>query len=87
LPAILKTVLTVAVNVVNFIISRATNSRLFSILYIEMGIKHDKLTIHNEVRWLSRENDLTHLSELLSEAPIFLSDTTSDLSHLFPDQT
>jgi hypothetical protein len=32
MPAILKTVLTEAVKVVNFIKSRATNSRLFSIL-------------------------------------------------------
>jgi hypothetical protein len=38
MPAILKTVLTEAVKVVNFIKSRATNSRLFPILCSEMGM-------------------------------------------------
>jgi hypothetical protein len=42
MPSILKTVLTEAVQVVNFIKSRATNSRLFLILCNEMGSEHDK---------------------------------------------
>jgi hypothetical protein len=50
MPAISKTVLTEAVKVVNFIKSRATNSRLFSILCNEMGSEHDKLLVHTEVR-------------------------------------
>jgi hypothetical protein len=50
MPAILKTVLTEAVKVVNFIKIRATNSRLFSILCSEMGSEHDKL-LQTEVRW------------------------------------
>jgi hypothetical protein len=52
--AILKTVLAEAVKVVNFIKSRATNSRLFLILCNEMGSEHDKLLLHTEVRWLLR---------------------------------
>jgi hypothetical protein len=40
-----------AVKVVNFFNSRATNSRLFSILCNEMGRQHDTL-LHTEVRWL-----------------------------------
>jgi hypothetical protein len=58
MPAILRTVLTEAVNVVNIIKSRATNSRLSSILYNEMASEHDKL-LHTEVRWLSRWNVLS----------------------------
>jgi hypothetical protein len=59
MPAILKTVLTEAVKVVNFISSRATNSRLFSILCKETGSEHEKLFLHTEVRWLSRRNVLS----------------------------
>jgi hypothetical protein len=79
MPAILKTVLAEAVRVVNFIKSRATNIRLFSILCNEMGSEHDKL-LHTEVRWLSRGNVLSRLFELRSKVQIFLSDTTSNLS-------
>jgi hypothetical protein len=67
MPAIFKTVLTEAVEVVNLIKSRATNSRLFSILCNEMGRQHDKLLHHTEVRWLSQENVLSCLSELCLE--------------------
>jgi hypothetical protein len=84
MPAILKTVLTEAVKVVNFIKSRALNSRLFSILCNEMGCEHDKL-LHTEVRWLSWRNVLSHLFELRSKVQIFLSDTTSDISNRFTD--
>jgi hypothetical protein len=52
--AFLKTVLTEAIKVVNLITSRATNSRLFSIVCNEMGSEHDKLLLHTEVRCLSR---------------------------------
>jgi hypothetical protein len=41
MPAILKTVVTETVKVVNLIKSRATNSRLFLILCNEMGSEHD----------------------------------------------
>jgi hypothetical protein len=85
LQAILKIVLTEAIKVANFIKSRATNSRLFSILCNEMGSEHDKLLLHTEVRWLSWGNVLSRLFELHSEVQIFLSDTTSDLSNHFTD--
>jgi hypothetical protein len=84
-PAVLKTVLTEAVNVVNFIKSRATNSRLFSILCNEMGSEHDKL-LPTDVRWLPRGNAFSSLLELRSEVQIFLSDTTSDVSNRFSDE-
>jgi hypothetical protein len=71
MPAILKTVLTEAVKVVNFIKSTVTNSRLFSILCNDMGSEHDKLLHHTEVRWLSRRNVLRRLFGLRSEVQIF----------------
>jgi hypothetical protein len=71
MPAILKTVLTEAVKVVNFIESRATNSRLFLILCNKMGSEHEKFLLHTEVRWLSRENVLSRLFEFRSEVQIF----------------
>jgi hypothetical protein len=52
LPAILKTVLTEAFQVVIFIKSTARNSRIFLILYNEMCSEHDEL-LHTEVRWMS----------------------------------
>jgi hypothetical protein len=67
MPAILKTVLTEAVKVVRFIKSRATNSRLFSILCKEMSSEHDKLLLRTEVRG----NVLSRLFELRSELRIF----------------
>jgi hypothetical protein len=48
-----------------------------------MGSKQDKLLLHNKVSWLSPGNVLSRLSELHSEVQIFLSYTTSDLSHHF----
>jgi hypothetical protein len=86
MPAILKTVLTEPVKIVHFIKSRATNSRLFSILCNEMGSEHDKLLLHTDVRWLSEGNVLCSLLELRSDVQIFLFDTISDLSDRFTDE-
>ena len=43
-----------AIKVVNLIKARALNSRMFTIMCNDMGVKHDKLLLHTEVRWLSR---------------------------------
>jgi transposase len=68
--AILKSVLTAAVKVVNVIKSRAKNSILFSILYNEMGSEHDKF-LHTEVRWLSRGNVLSRLLNFFQKCKFF----------------
>jgi hypothetical protein len=86
MPAILQKFLTEAVKVVNFFKSRATNSRLFSILCNEVASEHGKL-LHTKVRWLSQGNVLSHLFDLHSELQIFLSNITSDLSNHFTDET
>jgi hypothetical protein len=82
---ILKTILTEAVKVVNFVKPRATNSRLFSILCNAVASEHDVLP-HTKVRWLSQRNVLSCLFQLRSEVQLFLSDTTSDLSNRFTDE-
>ena len=43
-----------AVKIINFIKSRALNSRLFANLCDEMESDHNKLLLHCEVRWLSK---------------------------------
>ena len=63
MPSNLKDVLDQAVKVVNFIKSRALNSRMFTILCNEMGSEHNKLLLHSEVRWLSRGKVLSRLFE------------------------
>ena len=50
----LHSVLNTVVTAVNFIKSRALQSRLFGQLCKEMGATHDSLLFHSEVRWLSR---------------------------------
>ena len=50
----LKSVLSIAVRVVNYIRGNALNHRLFKAFCNEVGAKHSILLFHTEVRWLSR---------------------------------
>lgn len=56
-----------AIRAINFIKSKALNSRLFTILCNEMGSNHTKLLLHTEVRWLSRGKILLRIIELKDE--------------------
>ncbi|KAL7376538.1 hypothetical protein ABVT39_018425 [Epinephelus coioides] len=85
MPADLKTVLDDAVRTVNFIKSRPLQSRLFAILYAEMGSDHRQLHLHTEVRWLSRGKVLTRLYELRDEVRTFFVDSRFELSDQFCD--
>jgi hypothetical protein len=67
----LNKVLQEAVTVVNFISSWALNSWLFSKLSSAMGFDHDRLLLHEEVRWLFRGRVLQRLVEL-KEVKLFL---------------
>ena len=71
MPERLKNVLDQAVKVVNFIKSRALNSRMFAILCQEMGSEHETLLLHTDVRWLFRSRVLTRLFELKPQVQIF----------------
>lgn len=83
MPTSLKAVLDKSVKVVNFIKTRAINSRMFSILCNEMGSDHKKLLLHTDVRWLSRGKVLSRLFELRAEVQIFAMDNKFDDAELF----
>lgn len=85
-PAELKTVLNEAVKTVNFIKSRALNSRLFHNLCDEMDSIHKQLLLHTEVRWLSRGRVISRVFELRHEILIFLSDTDFQYRDRFSDE-
>ncbi|XP_060855173.1 zinc finger BED domain-containing protein 5-like [Metopolophium dirhodum] len=85
LPADLKDVLDDSCKVVNFIKSRHTNSRIFSLLCEDMGSLHKTLLLHTEVRWLSRGKVLTRLFELRHEVQMFFEDHPFRLSSKFND--
>ena len=60
-----------AVKTINFIKSRALNSRLFANLCDEIESDHNKLLLHCEVRWLSKGKALKRLLLSQSEVIIF----------------
>ena len=59
LPSNLKDVLSICVQVVNFIRGRPLHQRLFKLFCEKMGNEHQVLLFHTEVRWLCREKILT----------------------------
>ena len=63
-----------AVKIINFIKSRAFNSRLFKNWCIDMDSDYTSLLLHAEVRWLSRGRSLKRLFTLKDEVLIFLTD-------------
>ena len=67
----LKDVLSVCVQVVNFIRGRPLNHRMFKLFCKEMGSEHVVLLFHTEVRWLSRGKILTRIAELHVEIALF----------------
>ena len=77
-------VMDVAVKVINFIRSRATNHRLFQLLAKEMGAQHVGLLFYTKFRWLSRGKCLSRLYELKSEVKIFLR--KNNLHVQFPNE-
>jgi len=79
----LNDVLLDAVNIINFIKSRALNSRLFSNLCKDMDSHYTNLLLHAEVRWLSRGQSLRRLLLLKDEIEIFLTEQKCELSAFF----
>ena len=74
-----------AEKIINYIKSRALNSRLFSNLCKEMDSEFSSLLLHTEVRWLSRGKVLKRLIVLKDEVIQFLSESNSDLLKYFQD--
>jgi len=75
-----------AVKIINFIKSRALNSRLFSNLCKDMDSCYTKLLLHAEVRWLSRGRSLKRFLLLQDEIKIFLTEQKSDLVNILKDE-
>ena len=74
------------VKVVNFVVARAKNTRLFTILCDEMGSAHSHLLMYTAVRWLSRGKVLNRIFELRHEVHLFLLDSSPDLANYFEDE-
>ena len=72
------------IQVVNFIKSRALNSRLFAQMCSDFGY-HINLLYYSEVRWLSRGKVLQRLLELRTETDIFLTEKSYPLAYKFSD--
>ena len=75
-----------SVKIINYIKSRALNTRLLKALCNEIDSDHQNLLFHSEVRWLSRGQVLKRLYELRKKVELFLIDKKIDLSHYFQDK-
>ena len=73
------------IQVVNFIKSRALNSRLFAQMCSDFGCDHINLLYYSEVRWLSRGKVLQRLLKLRTETEIFLTEKSHPLAYKFSD--
>lgn len=85
MPKNFEKVLREAIKVVNFIKSRALNSRLFSLLCSDMGSDHIQLLLHTEIRWLSRGKMLGRLIELRLEVQTFIMEKEFDIGIQFDE--
>ncbi|KAF2356531.1 Ribonuclease H-like domain [Trinorchestia longiramus] len=83
LPKSLNDVMSTAIQVVNFIRARATNHRLFKVLYQDIGFPHNVLLYYTEVRWLSRGQAFSRLIELHTEVAMFLQEKRNALCEEF----
>ena len=85
LPEELSNVLKPERKLVNFVKSKALNTRIFKKLCVELDSEYDTLLFHTEVRWLSKGNMLKRLYELKEEMKIFLNEKDSELLEKYCD--
>lgn len=85
LPEELANVLKLAIKLVNFVKSKALNTRIFKKLCVGLDSEYATLLFHTEVRWLSKGNMLKRLYELKEEMKIFLNEKDSELLEKFCD--
>ncbi|KAF2346245.1 hypothetical protein FHG87_023000 [Trinorchestia longiramus] len=74
----LRSLLNLAIKVVNFVKNSSLNSRLFAALCSYLGTDYKTLLFHIEVRWLSKGNMLSRLYKLRDEVEIFLQKQKQD---------
>lgn len=70
----LNKVLTSVVKAVDCIRSNALNSRLFALLWEDMGSIQFNLLLHTEVRWLSRDRVLARFHKFREEICMYLDE-------------
>ena len=78
----INNVMTVVVKIVNYILSRGLNHRLFKKLCQESDSSDSDLIYHCDVRWLSRGNMLQRFLNLLPEICTFLEMKQQDFPQL-----
>lgn len=70
------------IKIVNYIRARPLQHRLFQALLRETEDKHNDLTLHCEVGWLSRGKVLERFYEVLPEIKTFLESSNEDVEQL-----
>ncbi|KAM4043803.1 general transcription factor II-I repeat domain-containing protein 2-like [Anomaloglossus baeobatrachus] len=78
----LNNVMSTVVSCINFIKSRALNSRQFKELLNDLECEYGDLVYHCEVRWLSRGNMLMRFYQLLEEVKEFMEMKGKPVSEL-----
>ena len=73
LPADLASVLNTVVDIVNFVETKPLKTRMFAILFKELGIEHTNLLLHTKVRWLLRGKVVARVYHLRNELIVFLN--------------
>ena len=80
----LHDILNCRIKVINFIKSPPLNSRLFCLLCKKMEAKHtQRLLLHTEVRWFSRERILNSLFKLRTEVGMLCKEYNSPYSEIY----
>uniref|UniRef100_A0A8C5Z8C9 Zinc finger MYM-type containing 6 n=1 Tax=Marmota marmota marmota TaxID=9994 RepID=A0A8C5Z8C9_MARMA len=82
----LHEVLLQSAQILSFVKSNSSSSRMLTILCEEMGPEHVNLPLHVEICWISRGRILTRLFELRHEIEIFLNQKHSDFATYFHDE-
>ncbi|KAF0749126.1 SCAN domain-containing protein 3-like [Aphis craccivora] len=85
IPAELKSVLNLVVNMVNFVKSRALKTRLLKEMCHEAGSKYDTLVLHTEIRWLLKGKVLQRFYELKNELSKLFSTEKPDFAAYLND--
>ena len=81
----LAKILKEVVEIVNFVKSRALNTRLFAELSQETGAEYEMLLYHSTVRWLTRGKVTRRLLDLRTQVEVMLREKKNPLVEKFSD--